>query len=390
LKRSTDRILTTHAGSLARPPDLLELLRARIAGGTVDEAVFARLARQAVFDVVARQAELGIDVVSDGEQSKPGFQTYVTSRLAGFEIQQGGETPGSWTGTRERIAFPEYYAEQQQIQGVPLNPPVTITCTGPISYRGQAALQTDIANLKAAMGGKSVTEAFMTSVSLNNVEAQHKNQFYRTEEEFLQAIADAMREEYRAIVDAGLVLQIDDPRFSTQYNSRPELSLEDCRRWMEQRAEVLNYSLRDIPADRVRFHTCYSIDMGPRIHDMPLKDMVDIMLKIDAGAYSFEASNPRHEHEYHLWEDVKLPEGKVLIPGVISHTTNLIEHPELVAERIVRYANIVGRENVIAGADCGFAATARTRQDIHPTVAWEKLRSLAEGAKLASAELWKS
>lgn len=388
MKQSTERILTTHVGSLARPNDLLEMLKTKASGGSVDEGAFAARVKSAVAEVVRRQAELGIDVVSDGEQGKPGFQTYVADRLSGFETRPGGEALGSWSGTRERNTFPEYYAEQQQVQGVPLNPPVTITCVGPITYQGHAAVQADIANLKAAMEGLNVVEAFMPSISVNNVEGQRRNEYYKTDEEFYQAIADAMREEYRAIVDAGLILQVDDPRFSTAYNNQPDWSLSQVRAWMEQRAEVVNYALKGIPPERVRFHTCYSIDMGPRIHDMPLKDLVDIMLKINAGAYSFEASNPRHEHEYHVWEDVKLPEGKVLIPGVISHTTNLVEHPELVAERIVRYANVVGRENVIAGADCGFAATARTRQDIHPTVAWEKLRSLAEGAAIASKRLW--
>ena len=388
MKGSTDRILTTHVGSLARPPELLEILRKQMNDEAYEQATFEKLATQSVADVVKRQAEIGIDVVADGEQGKPGFQTYVGDRLSGFETRAGGEAPGSWAGTRERQAFPEYYTEQQLVQGVPLNPAVTVTCTSPITYRGQAAVARDIANLKAALQGVEVAEAFMTSIAVNNIDAARVNEYYKTEEEYLQAIADAMNEEYRTIVDAGIVLQVDDPRFSTQYNSRPEWSLEETRRWMQQRAEIMNYSLKGIAPEMVRFHTCYSIDMGPRVHDMPLEDLVDIMLKINAGAYSFEASNPRHEHEYHVWERVKLPEGKVLIPGVISHTTNLVEHADLVAERIVRYANVVGRENVIAGADCGFAATARTRQDIHPTVAWVKLQSLVEGARKASKVLW--
>lgn len=389
MKRSTDRILTTHVGSLARPQDLLDMLRKQQVGEPVDQVAFEKRATEAVTDVVRRQAEIGVDIVADGEQGKPGFQTYVADRLSGYETKPGGEAPGSWAGTRERQAFPDYYNDQAQAQGVPINPPVTITCTSPIAYRGQAAVARDIANLKAALEGTAVEEAFMTSISVNNIDAARQNEFYKTEEEYLQAIADAMNEEYRAIVDAGFILQVDDPRFSTQYNSRPEWSLEETRRWMQKRAEVVNYSLKGISPDVVRFHTCYSIDMGPRVHDMPLEDLVDIMLTINAGAYSFEASNPRHEHEYHVWERVKLPEGKVLIPGVISHTTNLVEHPELVAERIVRYAGVVGRENVIAGADCGFAATARTRQDIHPTVAWVKLQSLVDGARIASKRLWR-
>jgi 5-methyltetrahydropteroyltriglutamate--homocysteine methyltransferase len=390
MKQSTDRILTTHVGSLARPQDLLEMLRTQATGGSVDEAAFSARVKTAVTDLVKRQADAGIDVVTDGEQSKPGFQTYITDRLSGFETRPGGEAPGSWAGTRERLTFPEYYAEQQQVQGVPLNPAVTITCTGPITYKGHAAVQADIANLKAALQGVPHVEAFLPSISVNNVEGQRRNEYYKTDDEFFQAIADAMREEYQAIIDAGIVLQVDDPRFSTMYNNAPDMSLAEVRDWMQRRAEVVNYAIKGLPPEMVRFHTCYSIDMGPRIHDMPLKDLADIMLSINAGAYSFEASNPRHEHEYHVWEDVKLPAGKVLIPGVISHTTNLVEHPELVAERIVRYANVVGRENVIAGADCGFAATARTRQDIHPTVAWEKLKALGEGARIASKTLWRS
>jgi 5-methyltetrahydropteroyltriglutamate--homocysteine methyltransferase len=388
MKQSTDRILTTHVGSLARPQDLLEMLRAQQTGGSVNPSIFTARVKTAVNEVVRRQAEAGIDIITDGEQGKPGFQTYVADRLTGFETRPGGETPGSWAGTRERLTFPEYYDEQQQVQGVPLNPAVTITCTGPISYKGQAAVQADIANLKAALQGVPHVEAFLPSISVNNVEGQRRNEYYKTDDEFFQAIADAMREEYRAIVDAGIVLQVDDPRFSTIYNNAPDMTLAEVRSWMQRRAEVVNYALKGIPPEMVRFHTCYSIDMGPRLHDMPLKELVDIMLTINAGAYSFEASNPRHEHEYHVWESVKLPEGKLLIPGVISHTTNLIEHPELVAERIVRYANVVGRENVLAGADCGFAATARTRQDIHPTVAWEKLKALGEGARIASKQLW--
>ena len=261
-------------------------------------------------------------------------------------------------------------------------------CTGPISYKGHAAVQADIENLKAALQGPPHEEVFMPAIAPSYISATLPNEYYRTDEEYEQALADALREEYRAIVDAGFILQIDDPRLVTYYMMNPELSVEDCRTWAAQRVEAINYSLRDIPPEKVRFHTCYSIDVGPRIHDMELKDIVDVILKINAGAYSFEAANPRHEHEYHVFEQVKLPEGMILIPGVISHTTNLVEHPELIAERIVRFASIVGRENVIAGADCGFAASAMRFNDTHPSVAWLKFAALAEGARLATRQLW--
>ena len=247
----------------------------------------------------------------------------------------------------------------------------------------------DIDNLKVAMKGQTHEDVFMPAIASSYVASTFSNEYYRTHEEYEQAVSDAMREEYKAIVGAGFILQIDDPRLVTYYMMNPDLSVADCRKWAAQRVEAINDSIRDIPPEKVRFHTCYSIDVGPRIHEMALKDIVDIMLKINAGAYSFEAANPRHEHEYHVFERVKLPDGKILIPGVISHTTNLVEHPELVAERIVRFAKIVGRENVIAGADCGFAASALRFNDTHPSVAWLKFAALAEGARLATGELWR-
>jgi len=261
-------------------------------------------------------------------------------------------------------------------------------CTGPVRYKGRAAVQTDIANLKAAVAGRAHEDVFVPAIASSYVAATFANEYYRTLEEYEHAVSDALREEYQAIVDAGFILQIDDPRLVTYYMMHPELSVEDCRKWAEERVEAINYSLRGIAPEKVRFHTCYSIDVGPRVHEMDLKDIVDIILKINAGAYSFEAANPRHEHEYHVFERVKLPAGKILIPGVISHTTNLVEHPELVAERIVRFAKLVGRENVIAGADCGFAASALRFNDTHPSVAWLKFAALAEGARLATKQLW--
>jgi 5-methyltetrahydropteroyltriglutamate--homocysteine methyltransferase len=256
-----------------------------------------------------------------------------------------------------------------------------------VAYVGHARVQADIDNLTSALAHVSAAEAFLPAISPSNVEGRQKNAYYRTEEEYLFAIAEAMREEYRAITDAGLLLQIDDPRLVTYYIMSPGSTVAECRRWAEVRVEALNHALRGLPRDRVRFHTCYSINMGPRVHDMELKDIVDVILRVHAGAYSFEAANPRHEHEWRVWETVELPEEAVLIPGVITQSTVLVEHPELVAERIVRFAGVVGRERVIAGADCGFATFAGSTE-IHPTVAWAKLGALVEGARRATKTLW--
>jgi 5-methyltetrahydropteroyltriglutamate--homocysteine methyltransferase len=388
MKRSIERILTTFVGSLARPADLLEIMQAKERGQPYDQEALAARVRSAVAEVVRRQAETGVDIVTDGEQGKPSFITYVGERLTGFESRPTSPREGPWVGTREEIAFPAYYEWYARGRAPNVAPPVSMVCTGPITYKGQQALQADIANLQAALTGLKVEEAFLPATSPTNIEAQRRNEYYPTEEAYLYAIADAMREEYHGIVDAGFLLQIDDPRLVTYYVANPGLRLEQCRKWAELRVEVLNYALKDIPPENVRFHTCYGINIGPRVHDMPLKDFVDIMLKIKAGAYSFEAANPRHEHEWRVWESVKLPEGKVLIPGVISHTTNLVEHPELVAERLVRYANVVGREQVIAGSDCGFSSFANTEPEVHPTVVWAKFQAMADGARLASTQLW--
>ena len=395
MKRSTDRILTTHVGSLARPDGLVPLLRLKEQGQPYDREDFARQVRQAVADSVRRQIEAGIDVPTDGEQGKPSFFGYIVERFNGFERRPApaGQAGNPRNAGREYQAFPDYYAWSERIaewaggRGGDRRHGID-TCTGPISYKGQAIVQTDIATLRAAVEGLPYEDVFMPAIAPSYIAATLPNEHYRTEEEYEQAIADALREEYRAIVDAGFILQIDDPRLVTYYMMNPGLSVEDCRKWAARRVEAINYSLRGIPPERVRFHTCYSIDVGPRIHEMELKDIVDVMLRVDAGAYSFEAANPRHEHEYHVFEQVKLPDGKILIPGVISHTTNLVEHPELIAERIGRYARLVGRENVIAGADCGFAASGLRFNDTHPSVAWLKFEALAEGARLATRQLY--
>jgi 5-methyltetrahydropteroyltriglutamate--homocysteine methyltransferase len=394
MKRSAERILTSHVGSLARADSLIPLLRLREQGQLYDRDDLAIRVREAVTDMVRQQVEAGIDIVTDGEQGKSSFYGYVVERFSGFERKPPvpGKEMRPRSAGREYLAFPDYYAWSERIaqpfggrggrgRGVD-------TCTGPVSYKGQEAVQADIVNLKAAIKGRTHEDVFMPAISSAYVAATFANEYYRSHAEYEKAVSDAMREEYQAIVNAGFILQIDDPRLVTYYMMHPELCVADCRKWADERVYVINDSLRGIPPEKVRFHTCYSIDVGPRIHEMALKDIVDIILKINAGAYSFEAANPRHEHEYHVFERVKLPADKILIPGVISHTTNLVEHPELIAERIVRFAKIVGRENVIAGADCGFAASALRFNDTHPSVAWLKFAALAEGARLASRELW--
>jgi len=388
MKRSTERILTTFAGSLARPAALIEMLKGKESGRDYDRQAYDARVRSAVAEVVRRQAEAGIDIVSDGEQGKAGFVTYIGERLAGFEARPGPPRAGPWVGSRETMDFPDYYEWYAQLRGETIGASTSLVCTGPIAYKGRDQLQRDIENLKAALQQVNVAEAFMPATSPTNVEAQRKNEHYPTQDAYLYAIAEAMREEYNAIVAAGLLLQVDDPRLVTYYNASPGLSVAQCRKWAELRVEALNYALRDIPPEKVRFHTCYSINIGPRVHDMALRDIVDIVLRVNAGAYSFEAANPRHEHEWRVWERVKLPDGKILIPGVITHCGNIVEHPELVAERLVRFARIVGRENVIAGSDCGFSSQAAAEPEIHPTVVWAKFKAMAEGARLASEELW--
>jgi 5-methyltetrahydropteroyltriglutamate--homocysteine methyltransferase len=351
--------------------------------------------REAVADVARRQTEAGVDIVTDGEQGKSSFFGYIVERFTGFERKPAppGQARNPRTAGREYRSFPDYYAWSERIaewaggRGGDRRYGIDV-CTGPVAYRGQASIRTDIDNVRAALKGLPHEEVFMPAIAASYIAATLPNEFYGTEEEYEHAVADALREEYRAILDAGFVLQIDDPRLVTYYMMNPDRSVEDCRRWARKRVEAINYSLRGLSRERVRFHTCYSIDVGPRIHDMELKDIVDVLLGIDVGAYSFEAANPRHEHEYHVFEHHRPADGKILIPGVISHTTNLVEHPDLIAERIVRYARIVGRENVIAGADCGFAASAVRFNDTHPSVAWLKFAALAEGARRATRQLW--
>ncbi len=385
MKRSTERILTTHCGSLARPQDLLEIMRAKESGQPYDHESFATRVRSAVAEMVRKQVENGVDVVCDGEQSKAGFSVYVRERLTGFEpsLTQSEESPlRRW---RDVQAFPEYYEGyfKRHMRGVAPSGP--LVCMGPVTYKGQAAVRTDIDNLKAALQGVQPEEVFMPAIAPRGL---GRNEYYPTDEAYVYAVADAMHEEYKAIVDAGFILQVDDPALTNLYGQDPSLGFAERHKRAELYVEALNHALRGMPPEQVRFHTCYGINEGPRIYDTPLKDIVDLVLKVHAGAYSFEAANPRHAHEWHVWERVKLPEGKVLIPGMISHASNIVEHPELIAERLVNYAKLVGRESVIAGSDCGFSSQATFTPEVHPTVVWAKFQAMAEGARLATQQLW--
>jgi 5-methyltetrahydropteroyltriglutamate--homocysteine methyltransferase len=394
MKRSDGRILTTHVGSLPRPLDLLSPLAAKDAGEAFDKADTEAKVRRAVAASVDRQAAIGIDIVNDGEQSKSSFSSYARTRISG--LSRSDEAAKPRTETRDTAAFPAVYAEMRLMYAARhadkpgrrfVMPPLAVT--GPITYTGQAELAADLANLKAALAGRKTEEAFVTAISSTNLELYFRNHYYRTDEEYLAALADALNVEYRAIVDAGFILQIDDPRLATHYSRSPGASIEECRRFIAARVENINYALRGIPEEKIRYHTCYSVNVAPRVHELGLEHFVDLMLTIKAGAYSIEAANPRHEHEWKIWEQVKLPEGKLLIPGVVSHCVMLVEHPDLVAQRILRFASLVGRERVIAANDCGFATSA-AGDEVHPDVAWAKLEALVEGARRASAHLWGS
>jgi 5-methyltetrahydropteroyltriglutamate--homocysteine methyltransferase len=386
MKRSVDRILTTHVGSLPRPDDLFEMMLARMDGKAVDEQGYADRVRAAVQETVKQQTSLGLDVVSDGEMGKPSFITYAAQRLAGLEKREGSR-PSPFANTRETRDFPEYYQSAAAKQVSSRRRRALMVCTGPIAYKGHDLLRSELEVLESALKDVAVAEAFVPAIAPSNIETTTLNEHYPTPEAYVFAIADAMREEYKAIIDAGFLLQIDDPFLVTYYIMRPDLTIAECRKWAELRVEALNAAIAGLPAERIRFHTCYSINMGPRVHDMQLKEIIDVILKVRVGAYSFEAANPRHEHEWEEWRRAKLPDDKVLIPGVITQSTVLVEHPELVAQRIGRFADIVGRERVIAGADCGFASFAGSNE-VHPSIVWAKLASLVEGARIAGARLW--
>ena len=403
MRNSADRILTSHAGSLPRPDELIELNRLRRTGEFTDEAGFQRTLTAAVADLVKRQRDTGIDIPGDGEFGKSMGQkldfgawwTYSFQRLGGLEIRDTtlfdtaphDSTPGHVVLTgfghrRDRTAFAEAYGDPASGASLPSRASGFPVCTSPLIYRGQDAVAADIANAKAALAAAGAEEGFMTAVAPGSC-ARVLNEYYPTDEEFLYACADAMRNEYRAIIDAGLILQLDDPCIAENWDQiNPEPSVEDYRKFTMIRVEALNHAIAGLPAERIRFHLCWGSWHGPHTTDIPMADIVDVMLKINAGAYVFEAGNVRHEHEWRVWRDVKLPDGKLIIPGVVSHATNVVEHPELVADRIERFAEGVGRENVLAGTDCGLGGR------IHPQIAWAKLDALVKGAELASNRLW--
>src|SRR5512138_2985637 len=388
-----NRILTTHVGSLIRPPVLLEFIRKRQKREPYDEPAYQRCLADSVKDVVKRQAEVGIDLPSDGEFGKSiSWSQYALERLSGFERRQAKPGADPFARGADRAHFAEFYAEMDKAEGAPTTAaaagaPIAV-CVAPIEYTGQQELQRDIRNFKAALAAAGAEQGFLPVAAPASVIPDRKNEYYRSDEDCLHAIAKAMRTEYKAIVDAGLLLQLDDARFAVTFDRMvPPASFEDYRRWVAMHVEALNSALEGIPEDRVRYHVCWGSWPGPHTTDVALRDIVDLILKVRAGAYVIESANPRHEHEWQVWKNVKLPPGKILVPGVVSHGTNVVEHPELIAERICRFAECVGRENVVAGTDCGFAQEELNRR-VHPSVMWAKFEAMAEGARIATQQLW--
>jgi 5-methyltetrahydropteroyltriglutamate--homocysteine methyltransferase len=385
IQQNTDRIQTTHIGSLPRPHDLLDLMKAKVTGQPYDRRLFDETVARAVADNVRKQVDCGIDVVTDGEMSKPGFFTYIRERLDGFEQRHGQRL---MLFEKEVAAFPDYYAQyfKEAMMGPALAPIAPVVCTGAVRYRGADLVATDIANLKAAARAAGVPDhrIFMPATAASGVGI---NEYYNSDEDYFFALAGELAKEYRAIIDAGFLLQVDDP-FLPDIFVEPRLDEKQMKRRAEIYVEATNSALKGIPAERVRFHTCYGINEGPRIHEAALAQIIRYVLKVKAGQVSFECANPRHEHEYHLFEDIKVPDGIVLCPGVITHASNIVEHPELIAERLMRFTKLVGRANVMAGADCGFSSQALYRTEVHPTVVWEKFRAMREGADIATKRLW--
>ena len=392
-----NRILTTHVGSLVRPPQLVYFLKDIEAGRPYDQAAHAACLRESIAEVVRQQAEAGVDIVSDGEFGKTdNWAWYVHQRISGFV-----ERPATEEEMKDPLVarsmgqdfkdFAEFYAEYFPTQNLKPRPTnVTTVCVGPIRYVGQALVQRDIQNLKAAVAKVKVVDGFLPLVAPASAFPFFKNEYYKDDETLLFALAEALREEYKAVLDAGLRIQIDDAFLPYTYERIvPPLTLAQYREWAELRIDALNHALEGLPQERIRYHICWGSWNAPHTHDVPLKDIIDLLLKLRVGGYQFEAANVRHEHEWKVWQSVKVPAGRVLIPGVISHATNVVEHPELVADRLVCFANIVGRENVMAGTDCGFAQGPFTRR-VHPTIQWAKLRAQAEGAKIATERLWGS
>lgn len=375
------RILTTHVGSLPRQADVTEMMIARLDGREVESEKFQRAIAAAVRSCMAWQEQMGIDIASDGEQSKPSFSDYVHERLGGLQKRTGPMI--GRTSTKEIQQFPEFY-----IKGHSGTRPAGAECVAPLSYVGHAILQADLNNLKAALIGKSFVDVFVPSASVGTVEGAMIDRHYNNEDALLEAIAEAMRTEYEAIVDAGFSVQIDDPRMAMTYMLNAEMSVEQLKRWAARRVEAVNHALRNIPPERIRHHTCYGINMGPRTNDIEMRHLVSLILSVRANYYSFEFANPRHEHEWTIWDGAKLPDEKALMPGVITHATVLVEHPELVAQRIKTFADIVGPQRVIASTDCGFASMLRSVPEVHETIVEAKMKSLVEGARIASLALF--
>jgi len=404
MRQSRDEILTSHAGSLPRPEELIDANRARESGMAIDESRFQDQIRSSVSEVVRLQKQAGVSIPGDGEYGKSmghkvnyrAWWSYSFQRLGGLELGTAGlydmpahrSRPGevvltSFADRRDRLKFATAYADPDS--GITTGPRAALwpVCVSKLTYTGHAAIQSDIANFKAALQAAGVEEGFMTSIAPGSA-SRIANRYYKTDEEFLYACADAMREEYKAIVDAGLILQLDDPAIAENWDMvNPEPSVADYQKFSMVRVEALNHAIRGLPEDRIRFHLCWGSWHGPHTTDIAMRDIVDVMLAVKCGAYSFEAANVRHEHEWRVWQDVKLADGKLILPGIVSHATNVVEHPELVAERIVRFASLVGKERVIASTDCGLGGR------VHSQIAWAKLEALAQGAALATRQLWR-
>ena len=390
---ASNRIFTTHVGSLVRPPKLIEFLRQIEDRQPYDQPAYEACLRQSIEEVVQQQADAGIDIVSDGEYSKGrNWAFYVHDRLTGvttrsLTAEEAKDPMASVGGGQDRVAFPEFYAEYDRVSGLGKRLGARFVVDAPLTY-SDVQVRRDIANLQAAAAKAKVAGAFLPVVAPASALPNAKNEHYADEKSLLWALADCLHQEYKAIVDAGLYVQIDDAFLPYMHEKMvPPMTHGQYRAWAQMRVDALNHALKGIPQERSRYHICWGSWNGPHAFDVPMKDIVDLMLQVNVGAYQFEAANPRHEHEWVVWRSVKLPPGKVLIPGVISHATNIVEHPELVAQRIVRLAEIVGKENVMGGTDCGFAQSPFA-QRVHPSIMWAKLKSLAEGAKIATRELW--
>jgi 5-methyltetrahydropteroyltriglutamate--homocysteine methyltransferase len=398
MKRSTERILTTHVGSLVKPDDVQTMIAAREAGQSHDAAALAARVTTAVAEVVRKQVEVGIDIVNDGELSKSSWAAYFRTRLTNVEARPGERSTPGLIFEREERRFPDWFAGARAgggpsfsyvlragaaARGRPVTAIQGAFCTGPLSYVGHAELEADINNLKAAGAGLNVEELCMTALAPTIMSYFLKNEHYPRHDDFLIAIAEAMNAEYRAIVDAGILLQLDEPAILTDWHWMTDATVAEYRTWLQVQVEALNVALHGVPTERVRMHSCWGSIHHPHTDDIPLDDVLDLILQVNVGAYSLEASNPRHDHEWQVWQRIKLPEGKILIPGVIGHFTDFVEHPRLVAERIIKYARVVGRENIIAGVDCGLGTRVGSE-----SIQWAKLASLAEGARIASQELW--